>query len=615
MPRAQREAAGWYDSTMQNVGYRRGTRRRVTRRHLLLGGALYATGVGSVLAARALHDQPAPPAPSPTPTAGVLSDSTPPPASFPGVMQAASPAATPDVARGAANISLERASVRQLRQALDARQISAVELVQACLDRIATLDQGETGLHAVIEINSRAFDAAAVRDRDLARGNHRGPLHGIPVLVKDVFATVDGMANTAGSLALLTNAITREAFVITRLRQAGAIILGKTNLTEWSNFQGAGQTSGWSPRGGQTRNPYQLDYTPWGSSSGSAVAVAAGYAPLAVGVETDGSIVCPASATATVGLKPTVGLVSRSGVIPISFSMDSPGPIARTVEDAAYLLSAIAGFDPHDPAYGDLAWLFPAARFSAFPVPEPGTSDYTQFLDPDGLRGARIGVARNVFYDDAASVLVEDVLPVLEKAGATIVDPAEIPTAGALANGITEWSETVVEFPHALEQYLLEFTEGPLQSLADIVTWNETHAGEALPRYGQENFYAALESGSIWDQAYQETVAYNHEMARDAGLDAVLDELELDALIAPTTGAPRPIAEGDEAFPGSCAQVSSLAGYPIVSVPVGYVDGLPVGMSFMGRAFSEPVLLRLAYAFEHIYPVRQFPEFRLGTLG
>lgn len=529
--------------------------------------------------------------------------------------QAASPASTPEVARGAASISLELASVRDLRQALDARQISAVELVQACLARIATLDPGETGLHAVIEINPRALDAAAVRDRDLARGNHRGPLHGIPVLVKDVFATVDGMANTAGSLALLTNAISREAFVITRLRQAGAIILGKTNLTEWSNFQGAGQTSGWSPRGGQTRNPYQLDHTPWGSSSGSAVAVAAGYVPLAVGVETDGSIVCPASATSTVGLKPTVGLVSRSGVIPISFSMDSPGPMARTVEDAAYLLSAIAGFDPHDPAYGDLAWLFPAARFSSFPVPDPGTLDYTQFLDPDGLRGARIGVARNVFYDDAASVLVEEMLPVLEQAGATIVDPAEIPTAGELASGLTEWTETVVEFPHALEQYLLEFTNGPLQSLADIVTWNEAHAGEALPRYGQENFYAALESGSIWDQAYQETVAYNQEMARDAGLDAVLDEFELDALIAPTTGAPRPIAEGDDAFPGSCAQVSSLAGYPIISVPVGYVDGLPVGMSFMGRAFSEPVLLRLAYAFEQIYPVRQFPEFRLGTLG
>ncbi|MER3439156.1 MAG: amidase [Chloroflexota bacterium] len=599
---------------MQNVGYRRENRQRLTRRHLLLGGALFATGVGSVLAARALHDQPASMAPSPA--AGAAPASPPPTMSvLEGSQAAASPASTPEVARGAAGISLERASVRELRQALDARQISAVELVQACLDRIAMLDHGETGLHAVIEVNPRALDAAAVRDRDLVRGNHRGSLHGIPVLVKDVFATVDGMANTAGSLALLANAITREAFVITRLRQAGAIILGKTNLTEWSNFQGAGQMSGWSPRGGQTRNPYQLDHTPWGSSSGSAVAVAAGYAPLAVGVETDGSIVCPASATATVGLKPTVGLVSRSGVIPVSFSMDSPGPMARTVEDAAYLLSAIAGFDPHDPAYGDLAWRFPASRFSAFPVPEPATLDYTQFLDPDGLRGARIGVARNVFYDDAASVLVEDVLPVLEQAGATIVDPAEIPTAGELASGLTEWSETAVEFPYALEQYLLEFTTGPLQSLADIVTWNEEHAGEALPRYGQETFYAALESGSIWDQAYQETVAYNHEMARDAGLDAVLDEFELDALIAPTTGAPRPLAEGDDAFPGSCAQVSSLAGYPIISVPVGYVDGLPVGMSFMGRAFSEPVLLRLAYAFEQIYPVRQFPEFRLVTLG
>jgi amidase len=495
-----------------------------------------------------------------------------------------------------------------LRQALDARQISAVEIVRACLDRIASLDTGDLGLHAVIEVNPRALDAAAVRDRDLARGLHRGPLHGIPVLVKDVFATTGGMANTAGSLALLDNAVGRDAFVIAKLRQAGAIILGKTNLTEWSNFQGAGQTSGWSPRGGQTRNPYQLDHSPWGSSSGSAVAVAAGYAPLALGVETDGSIVCPASATATVGLKPTVGLTSRSGVIPIAFTMDSPGPMARTVEDVAFLLTAIAGYDPDDPAHGDLGWLFPAARFATSPVHEPGTLDYTQFLDRDGLRGARIGVARNLFYDDDASVIVEEVLPILEAAGATIVDPAEIPTAADLAPGTTEWAVTATEFPVALEQYLQAYTpNGPLWSLADIVAWNEEHAEEALSRYGQETFYAALEAGSIWDPAYQETVVYNHDMARDAGLDAVLDEYELDALIAPTTGAPRPIGEGGDDFPGACTQVSALAGYPIISVPVGYVDGLPVGMSFMGRAFSEPTLLRLAYAFEQTYPIRQPP--------
>lgn len=587
--------------------------RHMTRRHVITGGALLLTSIGSTLAARSLQKRgvPALPSPSPTPIPSPAPTLTAPgpTATQPQELSNATP-------RGSAGFSIETASVRELRQALDARQISAVEIVQACLDRIASLDPGDLGLHAVIEVNPRALDAAAVRDRDLARGLHRGPLHGIPVLVKDVFATTGGMANTAGSLALLDNRVGRDAFVISRLRQAGAIILGKTNLTEWSNFQGAGQTSGWSPRGGQTRNPYQLDHSPWGSSSGSAVAVAAGYAPLALGVETDGSIVCPASATATVGLKPTVGLTSRSGVIPIAFTMDSPGPMARTVEDVAFLLTAIAGYDPDDPAHGDLGWLFPAARFATFPVHEPGTLDYTQFLDPDGLRGARIGVARNLFFDDDASVIVEEVLPILEAAGATIVDPAEIPTAADLAPGATEWAVTATEFPVALEQYLQSYTpSGPLWSLADIVAWNEAHAEEALSRYGQETFYAALEVGSIWDPAYQETVVYNHDMARDAGLDAVLDEYELDALIAPTTGAPRPIGEGGDDFPGACTQVSALAGYPIISVPVGYVDGLPVGMSFMGRAFSEPTLLRLAYAFEQAFPVRQPPTFRPGSLA
>ena len=574
---------------------------RLTRRHVVAGGVIYLAGVGSVVAARALthHENSAAPS-TPTDTLAASPPAT--PATSPSVIASAS---------GAASLDIESASVRELRQAIDNHQLSVVELVQSCLDRIAELDSGPLGLHAMIEVNPRALRVAELRDRELARGQHHGPLHGIPVVVKDVFATADKMSTTAGSLVLTNNTVKRDAFVISRLRAAGAVILGKANLTEWSNFQGAGQTSGWSTRGGQTRNPYHLEMSPWGSSSGSAVAAAAGYAPLALGVETDGSIVTPASATATVGLKPTVGLTSREGVIPITFTMDSPGPMARTVEDVAFLLSAIAGYDPDDLAYGEFEWLSPAARFAEFPVPEPGAIDYTRYLDADGLRGARIGVARSLFYDDDASILVEEVLPILEEAGATIVDPADIPTAGDLVSGDSEWLEMAPVFPFALERYLANYTpDGPLLSLADIVAWNEEHADEALTRYGQETFYAALEAGTIWDAEFQETVAYNKELARSAGIDAVLDEYELDALIAPTTGAPRRIDAGDAEFPGACSQISAIAGYPIISVPVGYIDGLPVGMSFMGRAFSEPTLLRLAYAFEQRYPVRQPPTFK-----
>ena len=511
---------------------------------------------------------------------------------------------------------IEQVTVSQLRWALDTHHLTVAELISSCITRVEAMDDGSLGLGAVIELNPDAMEIAKTRDRELANGQHRGPLHGIPVLVKDLFATADAMATTAGSLALLDNAVTRDAFVILRLREAGAIILGKTNLTEWSNFQGSVQTSGWSTRGGQTRNPYQLDMSPWGSSSGSAVAVAAGYAPLALGVETDGSLVCPAAAAAIVGLKPTVGLTSRAGVIPISFTQDSPGPMARTVEDAAYLLTAIAGFDPEDPAYGDLGWTAPAARYADVPVHTPGALDYTSFLDPDGLRGARIGVARNVFPDPEAGAIVDVILPLLEAAGAQVIDPAAIPTANTLGPGLTEYAATLTEFPYGLERYLAGFTPGgPMSSLADIIAFNEEHADEALASFDQAVFYQAMEAASVRDASYAETVSANLALARDQGIDAVMDEHQLDALIAPTTGAPTPISPGGDDFPGSCSQVSAIAGYPMLNVPVGYVDGLPVGMSFMGRAFSEPTLLKLGYAFEQAYPVRYPPEYRAGSLA
>ncbi len=577
--------------------------RRQSRRRLVIGGAAAAggaVGAAGIFAARRFDGD------RPTPTAAPTALAIHP--------VATSTPATPASPAPAEGLAIEHASVAELGRALDSRDLSVRELIEGCLARIAAMDgQGPT-LGAVIEVNPDALEIADARDRELASGKRRGPLHGIPVLAKDLFATADAMATTAGSLALVDNVPVRDAFVIDRLRKSGAIVLGKTNMSEWGNFRGANQTSGWSARGGQTRNPYQLDMSPWGSSSGSAVAVSAGYAPLALGVETDGSIICPASASAVVGLKPTVGLVSRSGVIPISFSQDSPGPMTRTVEDAAYLLSAIAGFDPEDPAFGEIGWSAPSASYATSPVHAPGAVDYTRYLDADGLRGARLGVARNVFSTADAGALVEAAFPTLEAAGATIVDPANIPSNGALAPGASEYEVLITEFPYALESYLATYTpNGPMLSLADIIAFNEEHADEELVYFDQVVFYRALDVASIWDVSYQNAVANNMALARNQGLDAVLDELELDALIAPTTGAPTPISLGGDDFPGACSQVSAIAGYPIISVPIGHVDGLPVGMSFMGRAFSEPLLLKLAYAFEQAYPVRRPPEYREGS--
>ncbi|MGH2559981.1 MAG: amidase [Thermomicrobiales bacterium] len=578
---------------------RTSSHRRLTRRGLVAGALLTGGMSAGAIGARRLTDRSAMRTASPTATSPSV---------------AVSPTAPAATTKPNDLLALEHATVGQLRRALDARQLSVAELVAWSLARVEAMDGGDRGLGAVIELNPEALEIAATRDRELAREEGRGPLHGVPVLVKDLFATADAMETTAGSLALLDNAVVRDAFVVDRLRAAGAIILGKANLTEWSNFEGSSQTSGWSSRGGQTHNPYRLDRSPWGSSSGSAVAVAAGYVPLALGVETDGSIVAPASATATVGFKPTVGLTSRSGVIPISFTQDSPGPMARTVEDAAYLLTAIAGYDPADPAYGEVGWTAPAALFAEFPVHEPGAVDYTRFLDADGLRGARIGVARDLFYVDDAGALVDEVLPVLEAAGAIIVDPAPMPTVEDLAPGQTEWAVTITEFPYALERYLANYApNGPMWGIADIVAYNEAHADEALVYFDQAVFYDALEAGSVWDEYYQEMAGNGLALAREQGIDAVMDELELDALIAPTTGAPTAISLGGDDFPGACSQISAIAGYPIINVPVGYVDGLPVGMSFMGRAFSEPTLITLAYAFEQVHPVRRPPEYLAGS--
>ncbi len=528
------------------------------------------------------------------------------------------PQPTAPTARATPPVALESisdASVAQLRRALDAGEISVRELVEACVDRIDELDGGDYGLGAIIEINPELMEIAETRERELRRGESRGPLHGIPIVVKDLYSTNDSMATTAGSLALLNNPVVRDAFLITQLREAGAILLGKTNMTEWSNFKGTVQTSGWSPRGGQTRNPYRLDISPWGSSSGSAVAVAAGLVPLALGVETDGSITCPASATATVGMKPTVGLTSRSGVIPISFTQDSPGPMGRSVADVAALLTAIAGYDPEDPGSGDLGWTAPAAAFTTFPIGDVGSIDYTEYLDPDGLRGARIGVARDLIYEPNAVALMDSILPELEAAGARVIDPVDIPTVEDLASGVDEYQGLLTEFRYGLETYFATYTPGgEIMSIADLVAFNEANAEEELIYHDQAVFHSALATGSIWDEWFRTLTVSNLTRARDRGIDAALAEHRLDALIAPSAGPPTVISLGGDDFTGSSSQIAAMAGYPIISVPLGYVDGLPVGLSFMGPAFSEGLLIRLASGFEAIHPVREVPGFGLGTL-
>ncbi|MBA2278228.1 MAG: amidase [Chloroflexia bacterium] len=582
---------------------RQSRRRFVGLAGMAVSGAAVVTGVLSIRRG-------APPATLPVPS----TERVPP-----------TPAVTPtrpsEVARATPNVQafagIEEASVGILGQALDRRQVSSAELVTEMVARIEAMDaelDGGDGLRALIELNPEAGEIAAALDEELAAGRRRGPLHGIPVLLKDTFATADQMHTTAGSLALVDNRGATDAFVVERLRGAGVIILGKTNLTEWSAFRASRRSSGWSGRGGQTRNPYQRNMSPWGSSSGSAVAVAASYAPLALGVETDGSIICPASGCGIVGFKPTVGLASRSGVVPISFTQDSPGPMARSVEDVALLLTAIAGYDRSDPAYGRTDWSAPASMFEEFPVHNAGAVDYTRYLDPAGAKGARVGICRSLFgMDSDADDIAEESLAALEAAGAVLVDDVSIPSQGELGADGTGYAVLLTEFTYGLDRFLETYLpDGPIQSLADIVEFNEAHPEEEMAYSDQAIFLDALEAGSIQDDTYARIVANNLSLAREQGLDAVMEELELDALVAPSAPVPTTIDLWGDDFAGASTKPTAMAGYPIITVPAGYANGLPVGLSFMGRAFSEPTLLTLASAFEREHPVRIPPEYRNG---
>ena len=499
--------------------------------------------------------------------------------------------------RGAIADGDER-TIAELQRALASGALTSQALVQQCFDRIESLDRRGPTLRAVIENNPDAPGIAAALDAERKNGHVRGPLHGIPVLVKDNIDTADRMTTTAGSLALEGSRPARDAHVAERLRAAGAIILGKTNLSEWANFRSTHASSGWSGRGGQARNPYALDRTPSGSSSGSAVAVAAAYAPVAVGTETDGSVTSPSAACSLVGMKPTIGLVSRSGIIPIAHSQDTAGPMTRSVADLAVLLGAMLGADPRDPA----------TRANKVAP----TTDYTRYLDANGLKGARIGVARARYtgYSPHADAALADAITAMKDRGAVIVDPADIATAGQFDDA--EYEVLLYEFKADLESYLRGLPAGArARTLDDLIAFNRAHAAQEMPYFGQEIFEQAAKKGPLASAGYRKALAKCRDLSRTKGLDATFAKHRLDALIAPTQGPPALIdlVNGDPGGGGSSTSPCAVAGYPAITVPMGYAVGLPLGLTFMGLAWTEPKLVQYAYAFEQATKVRRPPQF------
>lgn len=489
---------------------------------------------------------------------------------------------------------LAETTISDLQQAMASGRESALSLAHKYLHRIEETNQQGPMLRAVIEVNPDALAMARELDTERTTKGPRGPLHGIPMLIKDNIATHDGMMTTAGSLALLGSIAPRDAFVAGKLRTAGAVILGKSNLTEWANFRGDRATSGWSGRGGLTRNPYVLDRNPSGSSSGSACAVSANLCAVAVGTETNGSVISPSTVCGIVGIKPTVGLISRTGIIPISRTQDTTGPMARTVRDAAILLGALAGVDPQD-----------AATQSPN---RPSAIDYTRFLDADGLRGARIGVARNFFRESGpAESGYEHALDDLKRLGATLVEFTD--KLGDF--GRNEGIVLSYEFKAGINEYLATLGPGsPMRTLADLIAFNEANRATELQYFGQEDFLSAQARGPLTDKEYLDALENCRRLSRDEGIDAILKKYQLDAITAPSGGpaAATDLVYGDRGDGGSSSP-AAVAGYPNITVPAGQISGLPFGISFFGAAWSEPVLLKIAYAFEQGTKARIVPEF------
>ena len=500
---------------------------------------------------------------------------------------------------------LEEITIDQLQAMMASKELTALELVRRYKARIEAIDSTGPRLYSVIELNPEAEEIAAALDQERASQGPRGPLHGMPILIKDNIDTGDKMLTTAGSMALVGTKPQQDATVAQKLREAGAIILGKTNMSEWANFRSTQSSSGWSGRGGQCRNPYILTHNPCGSSSGSGVAVSANLAVAALATETDGSIVCPAHMNGVVGIKPTVGLTSRAGVVPISHSQDTIGPHARTVRDAALVLGALVGVDPRDPVTKTSEGKY--------------YKDYTQFLDPNGLKGARIGVARKVYfgYSSKADEVIERAIETMRELGAIIIDPADIPTAEEIKGSLDELTVLTYEFKANLNTYLATRVPDPvhpegvvLRSLEEAIAFNRAHPEAELPYFGQELLEMAQAKGPLTDEEYLMALANGRRRGGQDGIDAVINEYELDALIAPT-GQPAwttDLLNGDN-YSGACSTPAAIAGYPLVTLPAGYSFGLPIGLTFMGPAYSEPTLIKLAYAFEQATRARRAPKF------
>jgi amidase len=510
---------------------------------------------------------------------------------FPALAWKDTPAAAPPVK----SFELEEATITELQDGMKSGKFTARSLTGKYLARIQEIDRSGPGVNSVIEINPDALAIAGALDAERKSKGPRGPMLGIPVLIKDNIGTADRMMTTAGSLALSGFAPSRDAFIAQRLREAGAVLLGKTNLSEWANIRSGHSSSGWSGRGGQTRNPYALDRNPCGSSSGSGAAASASLCAAAVGTETDGSIVCPSSANGLVGIKPTLGLLSRAGIIPIAHSQDTPGPMARTVTDAAILLGALAGVDSADPATA-------ASQGHA-------SADYTQFLDGKGLRGARIGVVRKLFGSyESIDALMTGALDAMKREGAVLVDPVEIETLGKFDD--SEFLVLLYELKADLNAYLQQWPNAPVKSLKEVIEFNDRNRQKEMPYFGQDIFLKAEEKGPLTTKEYLDALEKNHRLAGPEGIDAVMDKNHLDALVAPTGGVPWLIdlVAGDHDTGGSSSP-AAVAGYPDVTVPAGFIFGLPVGISFFGRAWSEPTLLKLAFAFEQATRFRRPPRF------
>ena len=495
---------------------------------------------------------------------------------------------------------LDEITISELQDGMKSGKFTARSLVEKYQARIDEIDKRGPAVNAVIELNPDAAAIANALDQERKERGPRGPLHGIPVLIKDNIDTADAMMTTAGSLALVGSKPAKDSMVALKLRGAGAVILGKTNLSEWANIRSSHSVSGWSGRGGLTRNPYALDRNPCGSSSGTGAGISANLAAAGIGTETDGSIVCPSSSNGLAGIKPTVGLVSRAGIIPISHSQDGAGPMCRTVRDAAILLGALTGIDPDDGA---------TAASSG-----KSQTDYAHYCDPNGLKGARIGVARKYFgFNDAVDALMEQSLDVLKKQGATLVDPADIETLGKFDD--TELQVFLYELKADLNAYLARLASAPVRTLKEIIDFNERNRQKEMPYFGQDMFLKAEAKGPLTEKAYLEAVQKNHQLARTEGIDAVMEKHHLDALVAPTGGPAwlTDLINGDHVAGGS-SNAAAVAGYPNINVTAGFISGLPVGISFFGRAWSEPTLIKLAYAFEQTTKARQAPKF-LSTIS